>query len=81
MIAKQQSKSGSSSSNSSNSANNKAETEKAQAKGTPAWLAPEMLDFKQVTTKADVFSYGVILWEMLTRKHPYQGCSVFQVLY
>ena len=48
-------------------------------KGTPGWMAPELLDAKQVTTKADVYSFAVILWEMLTKKHPYEGCSLFQV--
>ena len=47
--------------------------------GTPAWMAPELLDAGVITTKADVYSFAVVLWEMLTRKQPYQGCSTFQV--
>ena len=48
-------------------------------KGTPVWMAPELLDAKQITAKADVYSFGIMLWEMLTRKQPYQGYSTFQV--
>ena len=52
---------------------------KEGVKGTPAWMAPELLEAKQITTKSDVYSFGIVLWEMLTRKQPYQGCSTFQV--
>ncbi len=52
---------------------------KEGVKGTPAWMAPELIDARDVTTKADVFSFAVVLWEMLTRRQPYQGCSTYQV--
>ena len=51
----------------------------SSVKGTPAWLAPELLDNRDISTKSDVYSFGVILYEMLTRQHPYPGCTVFQV--
>lgn len=34
----------------------------------PTWTAPEILSKKKYTIKVDVYSFGVILWEMLTRK-------------
>ena len=37
----------------------------------PDWLAPEVILDKPYTTKADVFSYGVILWELVSLKHPF----------
>lgn len=36
-------------------------------------MAPEVIDSNRYTEKADVFSYGVILWELATRKPPYYG--------
>jgi serine/threonine protein kinase len=33
-----------------------------------AWLAPEVMQGKLYTKKADVYSYGVILWELLTKQ-------------
>jgi len=33
----------------------------------PRWLAPEIMNFQEFTEAADVYSYGVILWELLTR--------------
>ena len=52
---------------------------KGKVAGTPAWMAPELLDGGSCTTKADVYSFSIILWEMLTREQPYKGSSVFQV--
>lgn len=34
----------------------------------PTWLAPEIMKKKPYTEKADVYAYGVILWEILTQK-------------
>ena len=35
------------------------------------WTAPEVLQQKQLSKEADVFSYGVIMQEVLTRERPY----------
>jgi serine/threonine protein kinase len=34
----------------------------------PIWLAPEVMLRKGYTEKVDVYSYGVMLWELLTRQ-------------
>lgn len=41
--------------------------------GTYQWMAPEVINGHKYTEKADVFSFGVILWELATRKPPYYG--------
>lgn len=47
--------------------------------GSPCWMAPELLETGDITTKADVYSFAIVLWEMLTRKQPFENCSVYQV--
>ncbi|EGG20032.1 SMAD/FHA domain-containing protein [Cavenderia fasciculata] len=38
--------------------------------GTLPWIAPEVFTRSGYSTKADVFSFGVVLWEVLTRQTP-----------
>jgi hypothetical protein len=39
--------------------------------GTPLWMAPEILFKQPYTQKADVYSYGVVLFEILTQRTPW----------
>ena len=39
--------------------------------GTCYWMAPEIIVNKRYSTKVDVYSYGIIIWEVCTRKTPY----------
>lgn len=41
----------------------------------PDWLAPEIILEQPYTMAADVFSFGVILWELTTLQHPYDEFS------
>jgi serine/threonine protein kinase len=43
------------------------------AVGTPEWTAPELLRNEPVTDKCDVFSLGVIMWELSTLRRPWEG--------
>ena len=47
--------------------------------GAYQWMAPEVIEGRSYTEKADVFSYGIILWELLTRRIPYDGMQPMQV--
>lgn len=38
--------------------------------GTWAWVAPEVILGGRVTHKADIFSFGVVLWEIITLERP-----------
>jgi len=41
--------------------------------GSPKWTAPEVLNGQNYDTAADIWSYGVVLWELLSRKVPYSA--------
>ncbi|KAH9557357.1 hypothetical protein CY35_07G081500 [Sphagnum magellanicum] len=49
------------------------------AVGTPEWTAPELLRNELVTDKCDVFSFGVIIWELATLKRPWEGVKPMEV--
>ena len=49
--------------------------------GTMQWMAPEVIAGHRYTEKADVFSFGINLWELLTRDIPYRGMQAMQVGY
>ncbi len=41
-------------------------------RGTANYLAPEVLTGKELSPAADVYAFGILLWQILTRKHPYE---------
>ncbi|XP_009602499.1 uncharacterized protein [Nicotiana tomentosiformis] len=49
-------------------------------KGTPQWMAPEVLRNEPADEKSDVYSFGVILWELATEKIPWDSLNSMQVV-
>lgn len=46
--------------------------------GTYRWMAPEVIEHKPYDHKADVFSFGILMWELLTGKIPYEYLTPLQ---
>mmetsp|Transcript_5063 Transcript_5063/g.10998 ORF Transcript_5063/g.10998 Transcript_5063/m.10998 type:complete len:609 (-) Transcript_5063:1179-3005(-) len=46
--------------------------------GTYRWMAPEVIEHKPYDEKADVFSFAIVIWELLTTKVPYGDMTPLQ---
>ncbi|XP_074861615.1 mitogen-activated protein kinase kinase kinase 11 [Carettochelys insculpta] len=56
-------------------------TTKMSTAGTYAWMAPEVIKASTFSKGSDVWSYGVLLWELLTGEVPYRGIDGLAVAY
>ena len=63
---------------------NEADTQLTQAGvslGTPAYMAPEQFESSQVDHRADLYSLGVMMFQMLAGKRPYSAATTAAMLY
>lgn len=51
-----------------------------QGVGTACWLAPEVINHARASEYSDVYSFGIILWELATREEVYQGLETTQII-
>ncbi|MEO6529226.1 MAG: protein kinase [Gemmatimonadaceae bacterium] len=49
--------------------------------GTPSYMAPEQIDGGELDGRADIYSLGLVTWEMFTGHRPWEGESLYAVLY
>lgn len=49
--------------------------------GTVAWMAPEVIKNEPCSEKVDIWSYGIVLWELLTCEIPYRDVDSSAIIW
>lgn len=56
-------------------------TEMTAETGTYRWMAPEMIEHKAYDYKVDVYSFGIVFWELVTGEIPFSGMTAVQAAF
>jgi predicted Ser/Thr protein kinase len=49
--------------------------------GTPAYMSPEQIDGRMIDGRSDIYSLGVLGWEIVSGEHPWAGIPLFELLF
>ncbi|HLG95036.1 MAG TPA: tetratricopeptide repeat protein [Bryobacteraceae bacterium] len=56
-------------------------TQAGQVLGTPRYMSPEQVEAKEIDQRSDLYSLGLIFYEMFTAELPFRAESTFQLMY
>ena len=58
-----------------------AETTQVSGIGSPAYMSPEQVKEQQLSYQTDIFSLGVVMYQLLTGRLPFQGANNYSTIY
>ena len=58
-----------------------AETTQVSGIGSPAYMSPEQVKEQQLTYQTDIFSLGVVMFQLLTGRLPFKGANNYSMIY